>query len=152
MIILILLNKEIKMQNNITTLDRNRLMPFTVGFDQLFDKLYGIEDSSIGFPPYNISKNNEYHYTIEMALAGYNKKNINIELKEGELSISCTKDNETTESSIIHKGISNKNFVRKFTLSDEVHVKDADMKDGMLYVRLERIIPENKKSKTINIK
>ena len=140
------------MQNNINTLDRNRLTPFTVGFDQLFDKLYGIENSSIGFPPYNISKKDEYNFTIEMALAGYNKTNINIELKEGELSISCTKDSETNNSSIIHKGISTKNFVRKFTLSDEVHVKNAEMKDGMLYIRLERIIPEHRKSKTINIK
>ncbi|MDC3091277.1 Hsp20 family protein [Rickettsiales bacterium] len=140
------------MQNNITTLDRNRLMPFTVGFDQLFDKLYGLENNSFGFPPYNISKNDEYNYTIEMALAGYNKKDINVELKEGELSITSTKDDETIDSSIIHKGISNKNFLRKFTLSDEVHVKNAEMKDGMLFIRLERIIPEHRKPKTINIK
>jgi molecular chaperone IbpA len=129
-------------------------MPFTVGFDELFDKLYGLENNSIGFPPYNITKNDEYNYTIEMALAGYSKKDIEIELVEGEISVSSSRNEQITDvsPSIIHKGISNKNFSRKFTLSDEVHVKSAEMFDGMLFVKLERIIPENRKPKKINIK
>tara|TARA_B100000524_G_scaffold248227_1_gene133396 strand:+ start:10 stop:438 length:429 start_codon:yes stop_codon:yes gene_type:complete len=142
------------MQNNLTTIDRNRLTPFTVGFEQLFDKLYGIENTSHGFPPYNINKNDEYSYTIEMALAGYNKKDITIELAEGELSISSEKNDEYIEehTSLIHKGISNKNFMRKFTLSDEVKVDSAEMKDGMLYIQLKREIPEHRKPKSISIK
>ena len=142
------------MQNNLTTIDTNRLMPLTVGFDQLFDKLFDLENNSKGFPPYNITKSDDYNYIIEMALAGYNKKDIEIELVEGELSISSKKADEKNllDFDIIHKGISNKNFVRKFALSDEVHVKNAEMKDGMLYISLERIIPENKKPKTISIK
>ena len=140
------------MQNNINTLDRNRLTPFTVGFDQLFDKLYGIENSSIGFPPYNISKKDEYNYTIEMALAGYNKTDINIELKEGELSISCTKDSETNNSSIIHKGISQRAFKRTFALADDLEVNNATLENGLLSIEIEKIVPEAKKPKTIAIK
>ena len=142
------------MQNNISTIDRNRLTPFTVGFDQLFDKIFDLENNSVSFPPYNITKDDEYNYTIHMALAGYNKKDINIELVEGELNVSSSKQEEKNSESLnlIHKGISNKNFIRKFTISDEVHVRNAEMKDGMLYIRLERVIPEHRKAKIITIK
>ena len=89
-----------------------------------------------------------------MALAGYNKKDISIELAEGELSISSEKNDEyiDEQTSLIHKGISNKNFIRKFTLSDEVKVDSAEMKDGMLYIQLKRVIPEHRRPKSISIK
>ena len=71
--------------NTLATLDRNRLTPYTVGFDSLFDRLFDTDfhTTSGGFPPYNIVKNDDYNYQIEMALAGYSKKDIDIELKEG---------------------------------------------------------------------
>ena len=142
------------MQNTLTTIDTNRLTPFTVGFDELFDRLYGIENNSVGFPPYNIIKVDDYQYSIEMALAGYSRKDIEIEVSEGELSIKSKKidDDNFVNSSIVHKGISTKSFERKFTLSDEVHVKNAEMKDGMLTIMLERIIPDHRKLKKISIK
>ncbi len=142
------------MQNTLTTIDTNRLTPFTVGFDELFDRLYGIENNSVGFPPYNIIKVDDYQYSIEMALAGYSRKDIEIEVSEGELSIKSKKidDDNFVNSSIVHKGISTKSFERKFTLSDEVHVKNAEMKDGMLTIMLERIIPDHRKPKKISIK
>ncbi len=142
------------MQNTLTTLDTNRLTPFTVGFDELFDRLYGIEYNSVGFPPYNIVKVDDFNYSIEMALAGYSKKDIELEVSEGELSVKSKKidDNEYVNSSIVHKGISTKSFERKFTLSDEVHVKNAEMNDGMLTIKLERIIPDHQKPKKISIK
>ena len=142
------------MQNTLTTIDTNRLTPFTVGFDEMFDRLYGIEYNSVGFPPYNIIKVDDFHYSIEMALAGYSKKDIEVEVSEGELSVRSKKidDDKFTNSSIVHKGISTKCFERKFTLSDEVHVKSAEMRDGMLTIMLERIIPDHRKPKKISIK
>ena len=142
------------MQNLTNTLEKNRLMPFTVGFDELFDKLYSLESNSVGFPPYNIKKLDDFNYQIDMALAGYSKKEINIEVSEGELTVSSDKQNtdRNINSSVIHKGISEKNFVRKFTLSDEIFVKSAEMKDGMLSIKLERIIPDHRKPKQITIK
>ena len=125
------------MQNTLTTIDTNRLTPFTVGFDEMFDRLYGIENNSVGFPPYNIIKVDDYQYSIEMALAVRSKK---------------IDDDKFANSSIVHKGISTKCFERKFTLSDEVHVKSAEMKDGMLTIMLERIIPDHRKLKRISIK
>ena len=141
--------------NTLATLDRNRLTPYTVGFDSLFDRLFDTDfhTTSGGFPPYNIVKNDDYNYQIEMALAGYSKKDIDIELKEGTLSISSKKiEDDTNENTLIHRGISHKRFKRSYTLSDEMKVKGAKMENGMLFIALERIVPDHKKPQTIEVK
>ena len=143
------------MQNNtLSTIDKTKLMPFTVGFDDLFDRLFDLNDSSSGYPPYNISKTNDLNYVIEMALAGFSKKDIEIELSDGNLTVRSLTDSEdsNTSSNFIHKGISQRSFVRKFTLSDEIRVKNAELTDGMLRINLEKLIPEHKKPKLIQIK
>ena len=141
--------------NTLATLDRNRLTPHTVGFDSLFDRLFDTDfhTTSGGFPPYNIVKNDDYNYQIEMALAGYSKKDIDIELKEGTLSISSKKlEDDTDEINLIHKGISHRSFKRSFTLSDEMKVNGAKMENGMLFIASERIVPDLKKPQTIEVK
>ena len=142
--------------NILATLDRNRLTPYTVGFDSLFDRLFDTDfhTTSGGFPPYNIVKNDDYNYQIEMALAGYSKKDIDIELKEGNLTVSSKKLEEEIDekTTMVHKGISHRSFKRSFTLSDEMKVKGAKMENGMLYIALERIVPDHKKPQTIEVK
>ena len=129
------------MQNTLTTIDKNKFIPYSVGFDDLFDRLFGLESNSSGYPPYNILRLNENNYLIEMALAGFNKSDIEIQLSDGELSIQSNKKDENESSkpniSMIHQGISHRSFLRKFTLSDEVQVKNAEMEDGMLKIKLE---------------
>ena len=139
---------------NITTFDTNKFLPYSVGFDNLFDRLFDMDmESTNSYPPYNISKVDDNYYIIEMALAGFNKDNIEIELANGELTIkSKKKDNPEKDVNLIHQGISQRSFIRKFTLSDEIIVKAAEMKDGMLIIKLQKFIPENKKPKLINIK
>jgi len=142
--------------NTLATLDRNRLTPYTVGFDSLFDRLFDTDfhTTSGGFPPYNIVKNDDYNYQIEMALAGYSKKDIDIELKEGNLTVSSKKQEEEIDenTTMVHKGISHRSFKRSFTLSDEMKVKGAKMENGMLYIALERIVPDHKKPQMIEVK
>ncbi len=143
------------MQNNtLSTIDRTKLMPFTVGFDDLFDRLFDLNDNTSGYPPYNISKTDDLNYVIEMALAGFSKKDIEIELSDGILTVKSLSDSEdsNTSSNFIHRGISQRSFVRKFTLSDEIRVKNAELTDGMLRINLEKLIPEHKKPKLIQIK
>ena len=145
------------MQNTLTTIDTNKFLPYTIGFDGLFDRLFGIEDNtnSFGYPPYNIVKIDDYNYVIEMAIAGFNKNDVKIELSDGKLTIKSKKEQNDivnkNQETIIHQGISSRQFIRKFTLSDEVHVKEAHVKDGMLKIKLEKVIPEHKKTKTIKI-
>ena len=142
------------MQNNLTTFDRNKFIPYSIGFDNLFDRLFDIDlESSNSYPPYNISKVDENNYIIEMALAGFNKDDIEIELADSELTVRSKKrDDSNKDVNLIHQGISHRSFNRKFTLSEEILVKNAEMKNGMLIIKLEKFIPENKKPKLISIK
>ncbi len=142
------------MQNNLTTFDRSKFIPFSIGFDNLFDRLFDTDlDTSNSYPPYNISKVDDHNYIIEMALAGFNKDDIEIELADSELTIRSKKREDTVKDvNLIHQGISHRSFNRKFTLSEEILVKNAEMKNGMLIIKLEKFIPENKKPKLINIK
>ena len=117
-------------------------------------RLFDIDlDKSNSYPPYNISKLDDNNYIIEMALAGFNKDNVEVELANSELTVRSKKRIIVIKDiNLIHQGISHRSFVRKFTLSEEIIVKNAEMKDGMLTVKLEKFIPENKKPKLISIK
>ena len=142
------------MQNNLTTFDRSKFIPYSIGFDNLFDRLFDIDLESSGtYPPYNISKVDDNNYIIEMALAGFNKDDIEVELADSELTVRSKKREDSNKDvNLIHQGISHRSFNRKFTLSEEILVKNAEMKNGMLIIKLEKFIPENKKPKLISIK
>ena len=142
------------MQNNLTTFDRNKFIPYSIGFDNLFDRLFDTDLESSGTqPPYNISKVDDNNYIIEMALAGFNKDDIEVELADSELTVRSKKREDSNKDvNLIHQGISHRSFNRKFTLSEEILVKNAEMKNGMLIIKLEKFIPENKKPKLISIK
>ena len=146
------------MKNNLSIF--NNLRPLTVGFDDMFDHFeHMMDDSFFGrsvanFPPYNIVKTGDNTYDVELALAGFNKKDIEIEYKENVLTVKSKKQEETKDEdgNIIHRGISKRMFSKSFTIANDVEVKGAELKDGLLKVSMERIIPEHKKAKTIEIK
>lgn len=148
------------MTNNRALSIFNQLRPVTVGFDNVFDHFERMIENDFklsipNFPPYNIVKTGKNTYDIELALAGYNKKDITIDLEEGILSIKSIKVEEKEmeeDGGILHKGIAKRHFSKSFTISDDVEVKGAELKDGLLKVSLERIVPEHKKPKTITIK
>ena len=132
----------------------NQLTPYAVGFDRVFDNLQRYVDnnvSSTGFPPYNIRKEGDYNYVIEMALAGFGKDDIEIEVVNNTLSVRSIKENDKVEDSI-YRGISFRKFNRKFTLADDVVVNAAKLENGMLTIVIERVIPEEKKPRMISIK
>ena len=108
------------------------------------------------FPPYNIVKTGDNTYDVELALAGFNKKDIEVEYKENLLTVKSKKQDNAEETdedgNVIHRGISKRMFSKTFTIANDVEVKGAELKDGLLKVSLERIIPEGKKAKTITIK
>ena len=133
--------------------------PFSVGFDNLFDdfdKMLSFNSASINhYPPYNIRKVNDTDYVIELAVAGFGKKDIEVKSVENTLTIKSKDKKEEVldkDENILHRGISQRSFTRSFTVAEDVVVKGADLKDGLLSVKLERIIPEEKKPKIIDIK
>ena len=132
----------------------NKLTPYAVGYDRIFDHLSRYVDNnatSTGFPPYNIRKEGDYNYTIEMALAGFGKKDIEVEVVEGTLSVRSMKENDEDDSTV-YRGISRRRFDRKFTVADDVVVNGASLENGMLTIDLERVVPEEKKPRLITVK
>ena len=141
--------------NTLTLLDNfNKLTPYAVGFDRVFDNLNRYVDNnrnSTGFPPYNIRKEGDYNYVIELALAGFGKKDIEVEVADGTLSVRSVKENNEDDSTV-YRGISYRKFERKFTMADDIVVNGATLENGMLTVELERVVPEEKKPRLISVK
>ena len=142
-------------RNTLSLLDNfNQLTPYAVGFDRMFDNLSRYVDNnatSTGFPPYNIRKEGDYNYVIEMALAGFGKKDIEVEVADGTLSIRSVKENNEDDSTV-YRGISSRRFERKFTMAVDIVVNDAKLENGMLLIVLERVVPEEKKPRLIAVK
>ena len=142
------------LRNALQAFDYNHMTPYAVGFDRTFDRLFDYvthQAESTGFPPYNIQKTEDYKFEIEMAVAGFGKKDIEVEVADGVLTIRSVKDNDDSDD-VIHRGISYRKFIRKFTIADDIKIEGAELKDGLLKVSMEKIIPDAKKLKTITIK
>ena len=127
---------------------------FAVGFDKMFDELSRTDGSLNGsnYPPYNIIRNTETTYTIEVAVAGFTESELDVELKNGELHVVGKKEGLTEDpAKYLHNGIAARNFIRTFALAENVEVQEAAVKNGILSVTLEHIIPESAKPKKIAI-
>lgn len=138
-------------------LNINSLHPFAVGFDRVFDRLVEFPQThqSQGFPPYNIRTDKGEKFFIDLALAGLDIDDVEIEVKEDNLTVRSTWDEAgdyfNGGGEYVHRGISFKKFTRSFILGDDIEVIDANFKNGLLTVALERIIPESKKARKIKI-
>jgi len=140
----------------------NQLRPITVGFDNVFDHFERMFNDdffnvpTVNYPPYNIVKTGANEYNVEVALAGFSRDDVSVEFAEGILTIKSKdrteSDKPDADGDIIHKGISKRYFSKSFTVSDDVEIKGAELKDGLLTVSLERIVPESKKARVIEIK
>ena len=139
----------------------NSLRPFSVGFDDMFEQFEnmlgnGSFTTQSNYPPYNIRKTGNDKYSIEVALAGFSKKDVEVEFEDNLLTVRTKQVNKSEDKNvngeILHKGISQRQFARSFTIADDVKVNGAELKDGLLTISCERIIPEHKKKKLIDIK
>jgi molecular chaperone IbpA len=138
----------------------NQLRPLSIGFNNVFDHFesmlnddFGLRVPTVNYPPYNIVETSKNKYDIEVALAGYGKKDIDVTFEDGQLTIKSKKsDKEDVKDNTLYKGIAKRYFERSFTIADDVEIKGAELKDGLLKVSLEKIIPETKKPRTIDIR
>ena len=129
------------------------ISPFAVGFDRTFDTLELLASSrakETNYPPYNIRKISEDQYTIELAVAGFEEKDLDIELVEETLTINGNRPKESGDG-LLHQGLAARDFIKKFVLSDDMVIKGAALSNGMLYVGIERIIPDEKKPQKIKL-
>jgi molecular chaperone IbpA len=125
----------------------------TVGFDRVFDLLDNVAGQTAnGYPPYNIEKAGENAYKIVMAVAGFAEAELNVTQKENELLVTGqTAPNADEGKQYLYRGIAGRNFERRFQLADHVKVSGAKLSNGLLTIELERVIPEEKKARAIQI-
>jgi len=121
-----------------------------IGADRMFDSVRRLSNVDQGFPPHNILNTGDESYAIELAVAGFDKSDLTIEMKDGALIVRGEKADD--EKEYLHRGIATRTFTRSFYLGEYVEVKGAEMKDGMLIIDLAREIPEAMKPKTFEIK
>jgi|TARA_R100001530_G_scaffold113718_1_gene80677 molecular chaperone IbpA len=128
----------------------NKFLTKSIGFEDVFNRFFELQDFNGGHPFYNIKRIKDDKYVLEMALAGYKKSEVKVDVTDGVLSIKGNTGKEADE--YVHRGISKRSFAKQLQLSEYVECKGAKLEDGMLKVDLEYNPPENKRPKTIEVK
>jgi molecular chaperone IbpA len=145
-------------QLEIRTLDLpsfvNQIHRQTIGFDRMFEELnrtFANSRTDGNYPPHNVVKLDDTHYVIEVAVAGFAEDEVDVELKENVLTVKGEQTKKEKEVEYLHKGISARNFTRTFPLAEHIEVRGATVKNGILAIALEQIVPEEDKPKKIQI-
>ncbi len=137
-----------------TTIDLSPLYRSSIGFDRmasLLDNAMRSQKTAVGFPPYDIEANGDDRYAITLAVAGFEEKELDIQVENGVLRVRGKKDDEAEEKTYLYRGIANRSFERKFNLADHVEVRGAELKNGLLIISLVKEIPEAMKPRSISI-
>ena len=119
----------------------------SIGMDEYFDRLFHLHETTSNYPPYNLVQVNNVESRLELALAGFKKKEVYVYTQDGKLFIEGQKEDKETDTNYLHKGLAQRSFTRAWTLSDDTEVRSVDFEDGLLTVTLGRIVPEHHKRK-----
>jgi molecular chaperone IbpA len=119
----------------------------SIGMDEYFDRLFHLHETTTNYPPYNLVQVNNVESRLELALAGFKKKEVYVYTQDGKLFIEGQKEDKETDTNYLHKGLAQRSFTRAWTLSDDTEVRSVDFEDGLLTVTLGRIVPEHHKRK-----
>ena len=119
----------------------------SIGLDEYFDRLFSLHETNSNYPPYNLVQINNLESRLELALAGFRKKEVFVYTQDGKLFVEGQKEDKETESNYLHKGLAQRSFTRSWTLSDDTEVRSVDFEDGLLNITLGRIVPDHHKRK-----
>jgi len=119
----------------------------SIGLDEYFDRLFTLHETSSNYPPYNLVQISNVESRLELALAGFKKKEVLVYTQDGKLFVEGQKEDKETESNYVHKGLAQRSFTRSWTLSDETEVRSVDFEDGLLSITLGRVVPDHHKRK-----
>lgn len=119
----------------------------TIGMDEYFDRIFKIHETTSNYPPYNLVQVSNVESRLELALAGFKRKEVFVYTQDGKLFVDGQKEDKETETSYVHKGLAQRSFTRSWTLSDETEVRSVDFEDGLLSITLGRIVPDHHKRK-----
>jgi molecular chaperone IbpA len=119
----------------------------SIGMDEYFDRLFHLHETTTNYPPYNLVQVSNVESRLELALAGFKKKEVYVYTQDGKLFVEGQKEDKETESNYLHKGLAQRSFTRSWTLSDDTEVRSVDFEDGLLSITLGRIVPDHHKRK-----
>ena len=124
-----------------------RITRNSIGMDEYFDRIFSLHETTSNYPPYNLVQVSNVESRLELALAGFKKKEVYVYTQDGKLFVEGQREDKETETSYLHKGLAQRSFTRSWTLSDDTEVRSVDFEDGLLTVTLGRIVPEHHKRK-----
>ena len=135
------------MKYNAANLDQllDRINRNSIGMDEYFDRIFNLHETSSNYPPYNLVHVSNVESRLELALAGFKKKEVNVYTQDGKLFVEGQKEDKETETTYLHKGLAQRSFNRSWTLSDDTEVRSVDFEDGILTVVLSKVVPEHHK-------
>ena len=119
----------------------------SIGLDEYFDRIFSLHETTTNYPPYNLVQVNNVESRLELALAGFKKKEVYVYTQDGKLFVEGQKEDKETSSNYLHKGLAQRSFTRSWTLSDDTEVRSVNFEDGLLSITLGRIVPEHHKRK-----
>jgi molecular chaperone IbpA len=125
----------------------DRITRNSIGMDEYFDRLFNLHETTSNYPPYNLVQISSVESRLELALAGFSKKEVLVYTQDGKLFIEGQKEDKETETNYLHKGLAQRSFTRTWTLADDTEVSSVNFEDGLLTVTLGRIVPESHKRK-----
>ncbi len=139
--------------NQLRTIDTDTLTKALIGFDSMFNQFERKFANSVNnnYPPHNVIKLDENNYEIQVAVTGFGKEEVTVELDQNILIVTAGRDAEEDEKTYLHRGLAQRNFVRNFPLAEHIEVKGAEQKNGILTIKLERVVPEALKPRRIEI-
>jgi HSP20 family molecular chaperone IbpA len=124
-----------------------RINKYSIGMDEYFDRIFHLHETTTNYPPYNLVQVSNVESRLELALAGFRKKEVFVYTQDGKLFIEGQKEDKETDTRYVHKGLAQRSFTRSWTLSDDTEVRSVDFEDGLLSITLGRIVPEHHKRK-----
>jgi HSP20 family molecular chaperone IbpA len=119
----------------------------SIGLDEYFDRIFSLHETTSNYPPYNLVQVSNVESKLELALAGFRKKEVFVYTQDGKLFVEGQKEDKETDTRYVHKGLAQRSFTRSWTLSDDTEVRSVDFEDGLLSITLGRIVPDHHKRK-----
>ena len=124
-----------------------RINKNSIGMDEYFDRLFNLHETTKNYPPYNLVQVSNVESRLELALAGFKKKEVNVYTQDGKLFVEGQKEDKETGTEYVHRGVAQRSFTRAWTLSDETEVRSVSFEDGLLSITLGKVVPEAHKRK-----
>ncbi len=125
----------------------DKIHRYSIGMDEYFDRLFNLHETTSNYPPYNLIQISNVESRLEIALAGFKKREVNVYTESGKLFIEGQKEDKETDSNYVHKGLAQRSFTRSWTLSDDTEIRSVEFEDGLLVITLGKVVPEHHRRK-----